>query len=186
MHKKAMTVAQCTEMYSTRRTEQQKQDHDYRSARASAVSIVKTTKRDGDLWVQVLDKSSRNSRTQHVIMKKKKNTGKQLVPGHQRKQVLQPPNADNFWTTRGRRTALKAAVRNPRNALEQKCTRVVPTTRYYSASCTCPDWNFRGVIHKRDRKTTRTDYKVVSNRKIPVLRAEHGCKHMLKANSECN
>ena len=71
--------------------------------------------------------------------------------------------------------------------MEQDRTRTKILTTYKSVKCTCPDWAYRGVNHQFDRRklSQRTERGWKNGVYDVILRAELGCKHMLKADSEC-
>lgn len=145
-------------------------DHDKRLRRSTSIRIVHKERKRLGYCITVKDR-----RINHVVVMKKEKRAHQTRGGRTRET---PPFRHARFTDR------KTRVNDPKDSLKQ-IGPVVGTIAYHSVSCTCPDWNFRGVYHRSDRSTTLTDFDKTGRRKIGVLRAADGCKHMLAANDKC-
>lgn len=163
--------------------------HTVRNQRSNSVQIVKRNrkKRNGDYEIVLRDQGRR--KVQHTVLMKK--TVPDTVGGRLKTLQLRPEPL--FYKKRYRSSVEGRGVTNSdykvktsiANAMEQERTRTITLTTYKSVKCTCPDWAYRGVNHQRDRKTTKTEKGRTNGENGPILRAELGCKHMLKADKEC-
>lgn len=148
-------------------------DHEKRLRRSATLTIVRRRKEKYGYCVTVKDKQEKHV----VVMKKEKR-------GRQNKQMSQGRSEPRFRTAPY--SSYKTRVDRPSHSLQQLSTMpIVKITTYKSCSCTCPDWNYRGVYHRNDRSGT-TEFKIApSGRRLGQLRASKGCKHMLKADAAC-
>lgn len=149
-------------------------DHEKRLRRSATLTIVRRKKEKYGYCVTVKDKQEKHV----VVMKKEKR-------GRQNKRISQGRSEPRFRTAPN--SNYKTRVDKPSQSLQQKSTMpIVKITTYKSCSCTCPDWNYRGVYHRNDRSEKPTEFKIApSGRRMGQLRASRGCKHMLKADAAC-
>ena len=149
-------------------------DHGKRVSRSKSVRISSKQKTKHGYCVTVKDQ---RGHAQKVLMRKEQRRPQNMrVRSRARREPV-------FITVLNQ----KRRIYDPKNSLEQLSSMpIVKTNVYRSVSCTCPDWNYRGVYHENDRSTSKADFNLLpSNRKIGVLRAVDGCKHMILANEVC-
>lgn len=150
----------------------------------------------GEFWIDVVNKKYRRNRNnvkqlkKHTVCMKrcKKITGpSQVAIRHDRSRNVP------IMINKGRRLRGAYRVRDKTTSLSHTRANKNDTDssiRTFTAiSCTCPDWTYRGVYSRQDRKKTETDWNTSrrnENVKVYVLRAFLGCKHMKCAEKKCS